>query len=251
MLTFENSSRELGESGIDTAVISVGATEQCGPCLPLHIDTLCAEFFARAWGDLLNAYVLPTLPFNTSEEHASFRGTVTLRPATVMAVLEEIVAQLRRQGFAKQVLTVGHGGSLWVGAFLKDVNWRYGDVVVVDAHAGADPVWREALRQAGLADRGELHGGAVSRALALYLAPGTVAEGEYGTVVPERFWPYRDYVSWDRIAPDGSWGRYDTEDAAVATAEAGRLLLEYFVTHHGPQVKRHLEEAARLKGIAE
>lgn len=52
------------------------------------------------------------MPFNTSEEHASFRGTVSLSPATVMLMLEEIIAGLKRQGFRKQVLTVGHGGSL-------------------------------------------------------------------------------------------------------------------------------------------
>ena len=52
-------------------------------------------------GETLGAYVLPTLPFNTSEEHASFRGTVTLSPATVMLVLEEVVAGLRQQGFTK------------------------------------------------------------------------------------------------------------------------------------------------------
>jgi ABC-type enterochelin transport system ATPase subunit len=89
----------------------------------------------------LGAYVLPTLPFNTSEEHASFKGTVSLRPSTLMLVLEEVVGELRIQGFRKQVLTVGHSGALWVGAFVKHVNRRFGDVVVVDAHRGCGPVW--------------------------------------------------------------------------------------------------------------
>jgi creatinine amidohydrolase len=71
-----------------------------------------AGYYARAWGEVLGAYVLPTLPFNTSEEHASFRGTVSLAPTTVMRMLEEVVEGLRGQGFRKQVLTVGHGGSL-------------------------------------------------------------------------------------------------------------------------------------------
>jgi len=34
---------------------------------------------------------------------------------------------------------------------------------VADAHSGAGPVWEEVLRQSGLADRGEMRGGAVSR----------------------------------------------------------------------------------------
>jgi len=172
--------------------------------------------------------VLPTLPFNTSEEHTSFKGTVSLSPATVM--LEEIVEGLRGQGFRKQVLTVGHGGSLWLGAFVKHVNRRLEDTILVDAHRGAGPVWEEALRQCGLADRGEVYGGAVSRTVALYLAPGSVTDGAYGERIPEQLQAYADYVVWERITPDGSWGRYDpATDKGLATAEAGRTLLEYFV----------------------
>ncbi len=96
MFSFHSSTKQLSDSGIDTAIISVGATEGCGPCLPLHLDNLVAEYFARAWGRALEAYVLPTLPYNTSEEHAAFKGTITLRPATVMLVLGEIVAALSR-----------------------------------------------------------------------------------------------------------------------------------------------------------
>lgn len=56
---------------------------------------------------------------------------------------------------------------------------------MVDAHREAAPVWEEALRLAGLAGRGEVHGGAVSRALALYLAPGSVTKGAYGEQISE------------------------------------------------------------------
>ena len=141
MFSVNNSTKDLSEAGIDTAIVSLGATEQCGPHLPLHTDTLTAEYYARAWGHALGAYVLPTIPFNTSEEHASFRGTVSLSPSTLMMVLEEIVEGLRGQGFRKQVQTVGHGGSLWLGTFLKHVNRLFGDIVVVDAHSGAPAPW--------------------------------------------------------------------------------------------------------------
>lgn len=250
MFAVNNSTKELSDARIDTAILSVGATEQCGPHLPLNIDTLVAEYYARAWGAVLGAYVLPTMPFNTSEEHAAFKGTVSLGPSTMMLMLEEVVEGLRAQGFRKQVLTVGHGGSLWLGAFVKHVNRRFGDTVVVDAHRGAGPVWEEALRKSGLGGRGEVHGGALSRALALYLAPGSATEGAYGERVPERMEAFADYVGWEKVAPDGSWGRYESEaDSEVATAEAGRVLLEYFVKEQGARLKEHLQEACRIKGI--
>jgi creatinine amidohydrolase len=167
----------------------------------------------------------------------------------MMQILEEIVLVLRQQGFIKQVLTVGHGGSWWMGAFVKDINWKYQDVILINAHSGADPIWNEALQQTGLAGRGELHGGAVSRALALYLAPDTVIEEEFGREIPEDLVEYAGYVTWDEITADGSWGRYSKADSTIATAEAGRILLEHFVTRHGPQLRQHFERACQLKGI--
>lgn len=249
MLSFRNTTKQIADAGVDTAIISVGSTEQCGPCLPLHIDTLVAEYFARAFGERLNAYVLPTLPFNTAEEHAPFAGTVTLRPATVMLVLEEIVAGLRAQGIRKQVLTCGHGGSYWLTAFIKHINRQFADIVVVSAHQGGAGVWEEARRHAGLADRGEIHGGAESRALALYLAPDCVLPGTFGSAIPEGEQAYMDYMSWEKIAPDGSWGAYTESDTEVATAEAGRALLEYFVTRQGTRLVEHLTGACKRKSI--
>ena len=249
MFSYRNTTKQLSDSGIDTAVISVGSTEQCGPCLPLHIDTLVAEYFARAFGERLGAYVLPALPFNTAEEHAAFTGTVTLRPSTVMLVLEEIVTGLRRQGFRKQVLTCGHGGSYWLAAFIKHINWQFADIVVINAHQGGARDWEEAREHAGLAGRGEVHGGAESRALALYLAPDCVLPGAFGSAIPEEEQAYMDSMTWDKLAPDGSWGTYTEGDAAVATAAAGRALLEFFVSRRGEWLAEHLAGACKRKGI--
>jgi hypothetical protein len=61
---------------------------------------------------------------------------------------------------------------------------------------------------------------------------------------------FADYVGWERFAPDGSWGRYEPGmDDAIATAEAGRALLEHFVTKQGARLEEHLGEACRIKGI--
>jgi creatinine amidohydrolase len=46
MFSVNNSTGELSAAGIDTAILGVGATEQCGPHLPLNIDTLVAEYYA-------------------------------------------------------------------------------------------------------------------------------------------------------------------------------------------------------------
>lgn len=244
-----NTTTDLADPGLDTAIISVGATEQCGPCLPLHIDTLCAQYFARHWGRVLNAYVLPTLPFNTSEEHTHFRGTVSVTPAALMQMLEEVVAGLRKQRFCKQVLTCGHGGSYWASAFIKHINHRFDDIIVVNAHANSGKTWQAAVDKAGLGGRNEVHGGLTSKCLAMYLCPESVREGAFGSRIDPDQNPYMDYGVWHRIARDGCWGRVDEGEDADDLRRKGKTILETFVSLQGEYLSQHLAEACRLKGI--
>lgn len=150
MFTALNSYKQIEDSGTDTAVLASGATEQCGPFLPLTIDTACADFYAQAWGKALNAYVVPTLPFNTSEEHTDKKGTITLSPQLMMNIFEEIIVCLKHQDFKKFVLTGGHGGAYWVGAFIKHINYKFPDIILIDAHAGGDKAWTAGLIAADL-----------------------------------------------------------------------------------------------------
>ena len=209
MYDYTNTTTDLAKPALDTAIISVGATEQCGPCLSLHIDTLVAQYFARHWGLVLDAYVLPTLPFNTSEEHTHFRGTVSVTPTVLMEMLEEIVGGLRKQGFCKQVLTCGHGGSYWASGFIKHINHRFDDIILVYAHVDATRAWQAALEQAGLVGQNEIHGGLTSKCIALYLCPETVREGEFGSKIEPGLNAYIDYGVWHRVAQDGCWGQVE------------------------------------------
>ena len=59
-----------------------------------------------------------------------------------------------------------------------------------------------------------------------------------------------DYVPWEQIAPDGSWGAYAEGDGAVAIAAAGRALLEFFVARQGERLAEHLAGACARKGIS-
>lgn len=58
-----------------------------------------------------------------------------------------------------------------------------------------------------------------------------------------------DYMGWERITPNGSWGRF-VRDATMTReelAERGKLLWTTFVTRQGEALKKHFEEACRLK----
>ena len=91
MLTSLNTTSQLEQSKINTALIPFGSTEQCGTYLPMYLDCLPVEVYAKHYGEALNAYVLPVIPFNTSEEHAHFKGTITLSQQLLTMMTEEIV----------------------------------------------------------------------------------------------------------------------------------------------------------------
>lgn len=83
------------------AILPVGAVEAHGPHLPLATDVIIAEAMARAAasrlaGRGLDAVLLPPLAYTAAEFAADFPGTLSLRPATVTAVLVDLTRSLAR-----------------------------------------------------------------------------------------------------------------------------------------------------------
>jgi creatinine amidohydrolase len=95
-----------------TFVVSLGATEQHGPFLPLGTDTYCHDaIIQRAEKKLRQVIFLPTLPISCSEEHRGFAGTVWMQKETLYLVLQDIGDSL--QEYAKHIIFVSwHGGNL-------------------------------------------------------------------------------------------------------------------------------------------
>ena len=66
MLDSDSTSPELERSGLDVAILPVGATEGHGPHLPLKTDTVQAEVVAKRMAERLNAFLLPGIAFGNS-----------------------------------------------------------------------------------------------------------------------------------------------------------------------------------------
>src|SRR3712207_1665505 len=84
--------RRLTERSI--VVQPLGAIEQHGPHLPLSTDALVATAVAEAtideFGDDVDAWLLPTLTYTKSNEHAWSPGTIWLSARTMLSVLDDI-----------------------------------------------------------------------------------------------------------------------------------------------------------------
>ncbi len=224
------------------AVLPVAATEQHGPHLPLAVDTVLADgIVAAALPHLpadLPALFLPTQAVGFSPEHAAFAGTLTLRAETVIRLWTEIGECVAAAGVRKLLLFNTHGGQVGLlDVVARDLRARLGLLVVSTSwfnlplldETGADVNARFGPQE----HRFGVHGGDVETSMLLALAPQQVRMDRarhfsstsqdraatfpvLGNGRSARFaWQTQD------LNPDGAAG-----DAAAATAEKGRALLD-------------------------
>lgn len=104
--------REVLASGVRTVVIIAGSTEQHGHHLPLATDSL----IGRRLGELVvqrlgEALLAPPITVGCSDHHMRFPGTISLRPSTFQAILEDYCGSLAAHGFTELVLIPSHGGN--------------------------------------------------------------------------------------------------------------------------------------------
>lgn len=95
----------------DRVILPLGATEEHGRHLGLGTDHIEAEAIARGIGEATNVAVAPTLNYGMSHAQLCFPGTLSLRPTTLLAVLDDLFRSLYRHGFRRVLVVNGHGGN--------------------------------------------------------------------------------------------------------------------------------------------
>ncbi len=114
------------------AVLPVGAVEAHGPHLPLVTDVIIAVAAAKAALPGLRRLgcrptLLPPLAYTAAPFAAGFPGTISVRPATVSALLSDIAESLEQQGVAALVVVNAHLDPAHLGAIAKVVaGWDAG-----------------------------------------------------------------------------------------------------------------------------
>lgn len=93
-------------------VIPIGSHEQHGPNGHLGTDAICPEVIAAEAGLEDGFLVAPTFNIGQAQHHMAFPGTITLRPSTMLAALQDWMASFTRHGFTRLYFLNGHGGNV-------------------------------------------------------------------------------------------------------------------------------------------
>ncbi len=240
--------REIGEIAKERSVLllPVGCVEQHGPAGFTGADTILAEYVCRGAAEALDdVYVAPPLWFGYTP-YGSFPGTVSLRLATLEALVQDVVEGYIAHGFRHLVVVNNHGPNEAaiepVAARVRKQHgivlsilypWRLANHVAADLYPNAQAVYG--------------HGGEPTISVMMALAPGVITlpgaaaagAATRGYVSPEgpfqvtsyRAARFAGFEVWlfneaSRVLPSGASG-----DWTVATEERGREILRRMVDY--------------------
>ena len=170
--------RDSGLAAATVAVLPVAAVEQHGPHLPPSVDARLLEGVMAAALPLLPQALpvlfLPPQNIGLSTEHLNYAGTLSLAPATVIALWTELGACVARAGIRKLLLLNGHGGQVSVMDIVaRELRMHHGLLVYSSSWFGLVDDTANSCFDAH-EHRFGVHGGEVETSMMLHLAPETV-----------------------------------------------------------------------------
>jgi creatinine amidohydrolase len=231
--------------GCKGVIVPLGSTEQHGPTGAIGTDALTAEAVALEVGCRTGVLVTPAQAFGMAEHHLGFAGTMSLQPATLLAVIHDLVLSLARHGFERIYVINGHGGNIATtkAAFAQ----AYGTA----ASRGLDNAgslrcklanWFMAPEAMTLAKelygKKEGHHATPSEiAITLALEPSLQSK-QRPLPEPAPAGPIHSPEDFRRRHPDGRMGSHPS----LATAEHGNRFLDVAATALAADLQRFLDE---------
>lgn len=214
---------------VKIAIIPLGAHEQHGPHMVESCDAVLAEEMGRRLTEKLypEAVMTPTVNMGISSHHIHFPGTISLEPATLIAIFRDMIKSLKHHGINKFLVLNSHGGNQATLGVAADVLTRELDIQFYYAKttASAKDVMDRRIES-------KLYGHSCEREVseALYLAPHLVRQEKLvkGGIQEEGRWkklrpgnPLQGFYYYEEMTSNGCIG-----DATKANREIGEEIVE-------------------------
>jgi creatinine amidohydrolase len=231
-------------------IVPVGAIEQHGPHLPVFTDILLARTVAFAAAEGRDYLIAPRMPFGYRSRPLSGGGperigTISLSAAALVAILQEVLDELLRQGFRKLVMYGWHMENknfLYEAAYLADRSSPGAKFVVIE-----DPFAELSLETMDVLFAGDFpgwaaeHAGIMETSVMLHCHPEHVRRD---AIVDDELprMPAYEIVPTpaDMTTPTGVYFK-----ATRADAEAGGEVFREVVTHVRSILDREYPELLR------
>lgn len=215
------------------AVLAPGSIEQHGPHLPLGTDAFAADVLAEEVARKLGAVLVPLPLVGVSPYHLSWAGSLSFKPQTFIAVVEDICECLARHGVEKVLFVNWHEGNtptvrLAGDSIQRKFNLR---VVVAESHIITNKLFGERAKLT--------HAGNMETAAVLMYDPSLVdlskatnptpeAEGDHGHEIFRQKDVFPIMRDFHEVAATGWYGRPEEATPELA-AEIRERVSDYIV----------------------
>lgn len=214
-------------------VLAPGSIEQHGPHLPLGTDAFAADVLAEEVARKLGAVLVPLPLVGVSPYHLSWAGSLSFKPQTFIAVVEDICECLARHGVEKVLFVNWHEGNtptvrLAGDSIQRKFNLR---VVVAESHIITSKLFGERAKLT--------HAGNMETAAVLMYDPSLVdvskatnptpeAEGDHGHEIFRQKDVFPIMRDFHEVAATGWYGRPEEATLELA-AEIREKVPDYIV----------------------
>lgn len=214
-------------------ILPIGSTEQHGPTGLIGTDAICAEAIAHGVGEATQALVAPTINVGMALHHMAFPGSMSLRPSTLILVIQDYVIGLARAGFTKFFFINGHGGNMaTLKAAFAETYTALADLHLPQADRVQCRLANWFMCSAVYQHAKELYGNQEGShatpsevALTQYLYPEAIKQAPLEPEVAPAGHPIYSAADFRRHYPDGRMG----SNPVLATPEHGKQFYELAV----------------------
>ncbi len=224
----ETNWKALKNASFDLAVLPWGATEAHNYHMPygtdiIEADHIAAESARIAWDKGAKVIVLPTIPFGVNTGQSDIYLDINMNPSTQMAILNDIITVLDRQGIHKFMILNSHGGNDFK-TMLRELGLKFPNMFLCATN------WFRIPGKYDYFDNEGDHADEMETSLILQFRPDLVlprkewgdgAERKSKIKAFQEGWAWRERP-WSKITADTGVG-----DPSLASKEKGARYFEY------------------------